>query len=231
MGLDGPTRQSTDRLWEDPNVGWVKELGRITLAAGLVLALMTAAKAADAVKIVMLGDSLTAGLGLPAGESLPAQLEAALKAKGHHVQVINAGVSGDTAADGLARLDWALDPEAKAVIVALGANDALRGLPPTATRAALDDILGTLSSRSLPTLVAGMAAPRNMGPEFAAAFDPIFADLSTKYGALYYPFLLDGVALVPGLNQADGIHPNRAGVAEIVKRLLPSVEALLAKVS
>lgn len=210
---------------------WVKDVSRVAVAALVGWGLSPSAQAADPVKIVMLGDSLTAGLGLPPGDALPAQLERALTAKGHHVHVINAGVSGDTAADGLARLDWALDPQAKAVIVALGANDALRGLPPASTRGALDEILTSLSGRALPTLIAGMTAPRNLGPDYAAAFDPIFGALAAKHGAILYPFLLEGVAVVPALNQRDGIHPNRDGVAEIVKRMLPSVEALIAKAS
>lgn len=231
MGLIRGARQS-DRQWRGVrNVNWVREISRAALALMVIFSLGVGAKAADPIKIVMLGDSLTAGLGLPAGDALPAQLENALKAKGHHVQVINAGVSGDTAADGLARLDWALDPDAKAVIVALGANDALRGLPPPSTRAALDDILKSLAGRGLPTLIAGMNAPRNLGPDYAAAFDPIFQDLAERHQAILYPFLLDGVALVPGLNQRDGIHPNRDGVAEIVKRMLPSIETLIAKAS
>jgi acyl-CoA thioesterase-1 len=198
----------------------------------LCLLLIVPAQAmAKDVTILAFGDSLTAGFGVEPGDSFPAQLEAALKAKGHAVRVVNAGVSGDTSAAGRDRLDWALTDDVGAVIVELGANDALRGISPTETRAALTDILTTLEKRKLPVLLAGMLAPRNLGPDYAAAYDPIFSELAQTYGAVYYPFFLDGVATQPQLNQADGIHPNKAGVAEIVARILPSVEALLAKVA
>lgn len=186
-------------------------------------------RAEDPVKIVALGDSLTAGYGLPPGDAFPTRLEAALKAKGHHVVVINAGVSGDTAEQGLARLDWSTPQDADAVLVALGANDALRGIAPKATRRALDEIVGTLTARGLPVLVAGMIAPRNMGATYARDYDPIFADVAKKHGQALYPFFLDGVVLDPALNQRDGIHPNRAGVDRIVERILPAVEALVAR--
>jgi acyl-CoA thioesterase-1 len=181
------------------------------------------------IKIVALGDSLTAGFGVDDRDSFPSRLDAALKARGYHVIVSNAGVSGDTVDDGLARLDWALGDDVDAVIVALGANDALRGLNPAATRANLDMLVGRIVSRGLPVLVAGMAAPRNLGEAYVAAFDGLFVDVATKYGALFYPFFLDGVVLNPRLNQPDGIHPNPAGVAVIVERILPSVEKLVAR--
>lgn len=195
----------------------------------VILALfLSMPSAIAATTILALGDSLTAGLGLDPAEAFPAKLEAALKAKGHDVKVINAGVSGDTVAAGLARLDWSLDASVDAVIVELGANDALRGLPPAQAEAALDQILGRLGKR--PVLVAGMLAPRNLGADYAAAFDPIFARLAEKHGALHYPFFLEGVAADPALNQADGIHPNAKGVDMIVSRILPSVEKLIRKI-
>ncbi|MFT3988493.1 arylesterase [Aestuariivirga sp.] len=179
--------------------------------------------------ILVLGDSLTAGLGLAPADAFPAKLEAALKAKRLDVKVVNAGVSGDTAADGLARLDWALDPATTAVIVELGANDALRGLPPQQMEAALDGILASLEQKKLPVLLAGMRAPRNLGPDYAALYDPVFTRLAEKHGALLYPFFLDGVAADPALNQADGMHPNPQGVDVIVSRILPATEQLLGK--
>lgn len=197
------------------------------ILAGLALGLGPAHAAT--VTIVALGDSLTAGLGLPPDEAFPAKLEAALKARGHDVAVVNAGVSGDTAADGLARLDWTIDDSAKAVIVELGANDALRGLPPAQAEVALDRILSKLDARRLPVLIAGMRAPPNLGPDYAQAFDPMFKRLADKHGALLYPFYLDGIAADPSLNQADGIHPNAKGVDRIVARMAPYTEMLLSR--
>jgi acyl-CoA thioesterase-1 len=193
----------------------------------LISAFLGLSNPAAAIEIVALGDSLTAGLGVDAKDSFPAQLEAALRAKGHDVTVINAGVSGDTTSAALERLDWALVPEADAVIVALGANDALRGVDPKQTRASLDAILDAIGERKMPALVAGMLAPRNLGPDYAAAFDPIFGELSKAHGAVFYPFFLDGVAAVSEFNQADGMHPNARGVAAMVKGILPSVEELI----
>jgi acyl-CoA thioesterase-1 len=203
---------------------------RRTLLA-LVLLLSPPAFAQETVTILAFGDSLTAGLGVDPQSAFPAKLEEALKARGHNVRVINAGVSGDTAAAGRDRLDWVLTDDIDAVIVELGANDALRGIAPAETRTALTAILETLKQRNLPVLLAGMLAPRNLGPDYAAAYDPIFPDLAKTYGAIYYPFFLDGVATQPALNQADGIHPNPAGVTEIVTRITPSVEELLARVA
>ena len=179
------------------------------------------------ITILALGDSLTAGLGLQPSDAFPVKLEAALKARGHNVAVVNAGVSGDTALDGASRLDWALSEEVDAVIVELGANDALRGLPPKQAEQALDDILARLKAKALPVLLAGMLAPPNLGPEYQASFDGMYLRLSEKYGALLYPFFLDGVAAEVKLNQADGMHPNPAGVDIIVARMLPSVEQLI----
>ena len=203
---------------------------RMLLALLLVLSPLPALAQGE-ITILAFGDSLTAGLGVDPESAFPAKLESALKSRGHKVRVINAGVSGDTAAAGRDRLDWVLTDDIDAVIVELGANDALRGIPPSETRTALSAILETLKLRKLPALVAGMMAPRNLGPEYAAAYDPIFPDLATAYGAIYYKFFLDGVATRPDLNQADGLHPNPAGVTEIVNRITPSVEALLAEVA
>jgi acyl-CoA thioesterase I len=185
---------------------------------------------AETITILALGDSLTAGLGLDPQQSFPAKLEAALKAEGRDVIVMNAGVSGDTAAQGAARLDWSLTDDVDAVLVELGANDALRGLPVPQAEAALDEILSKLKAKNLPTLVLGMRAPPNLGPDYGSAFEIMYPNLSTRHGAALYPFFLEGVAADASLNQADGIHPNVRGVDEIVRRVLPEVEALLARV-
>ena len=202
----------------------------LKLFTALALLALTAVGAAAApVTILALGDSLTAGLGVGPAEAFPVRLEAALQAKGHDVKVINAGVSGDTAADGAARLDWALAEPVNAVIVELGANDALRGLPVAQAEQALDRLLAALAAKKLPVLLAGMRAPPNMGPEYQAAFDGMYERLAAKHGVLLYPFFLDGVAADPKLNQGDGMHPSPAGVDVIVARMLPSVEQLLGK--
>ena len=174
-----------------------------------------------------MGDSLSAGLGLPVAETFPTQLAKALAARGKAVKVVNAGVSGDTSSDGLARLDWSVGPEADAVILELGANDALRGRDPSLTRAALRGILARLQERGLPVLLVGMLAPRNMGEPYAAAFDEIYPDLAAEFGVPLYPFFLDGVATTPELSQSDGMHPNAAGITVIVERILPAVEAFI----
>jgi len=190
------------------------------------------AKAAEAREpvIVAIGDSLTAGLGLPQSAAFPAQLQAALKARGQDVKVINAGVSGDTAAAGLARLDWALPDDASAVIIELGANDALEGLDPAATKATLEKIITQVKARGLPILLAGMEAPRNLGREYVAEFGAIYPDLAARYDLILYPFFLDGVALDDSLTLNDGMHPNAKGVARIVQGILPKVEELLRQV-
>ncbi|HWJ72197.1 MAG TPA: arylesterase [Kaistia sp.] len=179
------------------------------------------------VRILALGDSLTAGYGLGPEDGFTAQLERALKAKGLDVTIINAGVSGDTAEGGLARLDWALGDGADAAIVELGANDMLRGMDPASTRKALDAILARLSEKKIPILLAGMRAAPNLGPDYGARFDAIYPELATQYGAILYPFFLDGAAAQSALLQADGLHPNAKGVALIVERMLPSVERLV----
>jgi acyl-CoA thioesterase-1 len=180
--------------------------------------------------IVALGDSLTAGFELPQDQAFPAMLERALKAEGHDVKVVNAGVSGDTAEAGLARLDWALPKDASAVIIELGANDALQGLPPEATKQALEKIITRVRARGLPILLAGMEAPRNLGPDYVQSFDAIYPELAAKYHLLLYPFFLDGVAMEKGLTLNDGMHPNPEGVARIVDGITPKVEELLAAV-
>ncbi len=179
--------------------------------------------------IVAFGDSLVAGYQLAPGDSFPARLEAALRQDGETVRVINAGVSGDTAADALARLDWALPDDADAVIVELGANDALRGFDLAQTRRALDDILSRLKARGLPVLLAGMEAPRNYGEDYSRRFRAMFADLAEEHDVLFYPFFLEGVAMNPALNQPDGIHPTAEGVAVIVENILPKVRELVAQ--
>ncbi len=181
------------------------------------------------VKIVALGDSLTAGFLLRPSDAFPAQLAAALKKKGIAVEIINAGVSGDTAKAGLERLDWAVPDGTEAVIVELGANDALRGIDPAETRKALDAIMSRLKARGIEILLAGMEAPRNLGPEYTKAFNSIYPDLAQKHGALLYPFFLKGVALDPKLNLADGLHPNAEGVGRIVEAIVPDVTELVAR--
>ncbi|MDH3240013.1 MAG: arylesterase [Alphaproteobacteria bacterium] len=181
-------------------------------------------------KIFMLGDSLTAGWGVENAASLPDQLEARLKGRGHKVRVVNGGVSGDTTAGGKARIGWALKDKPDAVIVALGGNDALRGLSPRATRRNLDVILSRLKEAGLPVLLAGYKAPRNLGPEYIAEFEAVYPELAKKHGVLFYPFILDGVAMDPALNQGDGIHPNAEGVARMVDGLVPLVEKLMARI-
>jgi len=202
---------------------------RIAILFAAILFSTLSNAAAATLHVLALGDSLTAGLGLEPSDSYPVKLEAALKAKGYDVTIVNAGVSGDTAAAGLARLDWALDDSIKAAIIELGANDALRGLQPAQTEQALEGILARLKQRNIPVLIAGMRAPPNLGPDYSAQFDGIYPRLAEKYGALIYPFFLQGVAAEPSLNQGDGMHPNAKGVEAIVSAMLPMVEQLLGK--
>jgi acyl-CoA thioesterase-1 len=187
------------------------------------------AEGARPLRIVALGDSLVAGLGLRAADAFPARLQQALAARGLDVEIVNAGISGDTAADGLARLDWSVPEDTDAVILELGGNDALRGIDPAVTRKALDAILRRLKERRLPVLLCGMLAPRNMGTAYAQAFDGIFPGLAADYNVAFYPFFLDGVAADLSLNQRDGLHPSAAGVNVIVKRILPKLEELIAE--
>ena len=182
---------------------------------------------ADQMRILALGDSLTAGYGLPQGDGFTDQLEAALQEQGYDAVVLNAGVSGDTTAGGLARLDWALADAPDIVIVELGANDALRGIDPASSRANLAAILDELQARGVPALLAGMLAPRNLGADYVDAFDGMYGALAEEYDVPLYPFFLEGVAAEPDLNQPDGIHPNASGVAIIVEGILPDVTAML----
>jgi acyl-CoA thioesterase I len=182
------------------------------------------------VKIVAFGDSLTAGYGLPDNEGFVPRLQAALAAKGIAAEIQNAGVSGDTASDGLARLNWSVPEATDAVILELGANDMLRGFKPEATRDALDAILRRLAARHIAVLLCGMRGAPNLGTEYVAAFDGIYPDLAAKYAVPLYPFFLDGVAADLGRLQPDGLHPNAAGVEVMVAAILPKVEQLIALV-
>ncbi|ANW05016.1 arylesterase [Bradyrhizobium icense] len=208
----------------------------------LIVALMTAGPAlaqaqapatasAKPVKMVVLGDSLSAGLGLSAPAAFPARLQKALSDKGIKVDMINAGVSGDTTSGGRDRLDWSVPEGTEAVILELGANDALRGIDPAITRAALTDILTRLKARKIAVLLCGMLAPPNYGSEYAARFNAIYPELSKSFGVPLYPFFLEGVASEAKLNQADGIHPTAEGVDIIVKNILPTVEAFIGTIS
>ncbi|MGF6428949.1 acyl-CoA thioesterase-1 [Bradyrhizobium elkanii] len=210
----------------------------------LLMGLMTAASAqtprlengpekgpAKPIKMVVLGDSLSAGYGLPGPAAFPIRLQKALEAKGIKVEMSNAGVSGDTASGGRERLDWSVPDGTDAVIVELGANDALRGIDPAVTRAALSDIITKLQARKIAVLLCGMLAPPNYGSEYAAKFNAIYPDLSKAFGVPLYPFFLDGVAADAKLNQADGMHPTAAGVDIVVKNILPTVEAFLGAIS
>jgi acyl-CoA thioesterase-1 len=190
----------------------------------------SAARAEPSIHIVAFGDSLTAGYGLPDKDGFVPRLQAALSAKGVAAEIANAGVSGDTAADGLARLDWSVPQGTDAVILELGANDMLRGIKPEVTREALDQILRQLTARHIAVMLCGMRAAPNLGAEYGQAFDGIYAALAAKYHVILYPFFLDGAATDRGLTQQDGLHPNAAGVGVIVARILPVVEQLIAQV-
>jgi acyl-CoA thioesterase-1 len=204
----------------------------LLLLAGLAAAIAAPAAAQNVapLKIVAFGDSLTAGYGLPAQDTFPARLQAALSAKGHNVEIENAGVSGDTASGGLSRLDWSIPDGTDAVIVELGANDMLRGVEPKVTRQALDEILARLKGRNIAVLLCGMRAAPNMGADYVRDFEAIFADLANKYDVVFYPFFLDGVATQAKLALRDGMHPNAAGVEAIVEGILPKAEELVARV-
>jgi acyl-CoA thioesterase I len=207
----------------------------------LVLGMMLTAGTASAqsplprenkpIKIVALGDSLSAGLGLPASSAFPVRLQKALKDKGIAVDMINAGVSGDTSSGGRDRLDWSVPEGTEAVIVELGANDALRGIDPKVTRAALSDILTQLKARKIAVLLCGMLAPPNYGSDYSARFNAIYPELAKSFAVPLYPFFLDGVATEARLNQADGLHPTAEGVDVIVKNMLPTVQAFLGAIS
>ncbi len=184
----------------------------------------------DEIVILAFGDSLTAGYEIPPDTSFPAQLQAALRQKGYKVRVLNSGVSGNTAAEGLARLDWSLDEKVDGAIVEFGANDALRGIDPKNTEQALGEILKALKDRHIELLLSGMEAPRNWGPDYDDAFRAMYPRLASAYGALFYPFFLKDVATVRRLNLADGLHPTPEGVALIVQNFLPEAEKLIARI-
>jgi acyl-CoA thioesterase I len=217
--------------------GWRALLAHfLVLTLALTVLDMTPPRAALAgdgkpVKLVVLGDSLSAGLGLSASDAFPAKLQKSLRDKGIAVDIGNAGVSGDTASGGRDRLDWSVPEGTRGVILELGANDALRGTDPAVTRSALSDILTRLKARGVPVLLCGMLAPPNYGKDYADRFNAIYPELSKFFGVPLYPFFLDGVAADAKLNQADGIHPTPAGVDIIVKNIMPKVEAFLGTIS
>jgi acyl-CoA thioesterase-1 len=203
----------------------------ILLACGALFALFAAPVRAEMpLQIVALGDSLTAGHGLLAQDSYPSKLQAALRAKGYNVTVANAGVSGDTTAQGLARVDWSVPQGTQAVIVEFGANDMFRGVPPATVKKNLEAIIQKLKARHIEIMIAGMYATRSLGKDYYTAFDAIYRDLAHKYGLVFLPFFLEGVIGVQNLNQPDGIHPTAAGIDLVVKKSLPSVEALIQRV-
>jgi acyl-CoA thioesterase-1 len=205
-------------------------LRAICLLLALFMAGGAPVRAADRpLKIVVLGDSLATGLGLPTQQAFPAKLREALQNKGVTADIVDAALSGDTASGGLGRFDWSVPPDADAVILELGANDALRGVDPKMTRAALEEILKRLQARNTPVLLAGMLAPPNMGADYKRVFDALYPDLAKTHDVIFYPFFLDAVAADPKLNQRDGLHPNAAGVDVIVTRILPKVEELVSR--
>jgi acyl-CoA thioesterase I len=200
---------------------------RIVAVVLICLAAAMPVSATESQRIVALGDSLTAGYGLASGDGFTDRLQERLRADGLDVEVINAGVSGDTSKGGLARLDWSVPDGTKLVILELGANDALRGVAPEQTRANLDAMLERLKARNIPVLLAGMIAPPNMGEDYGRQFNPIYAELAQKHDVALYPFFLDGVAGEANLNQADGMHPNAEGIGVIVERIAPQVGQML----
>jgi acyl-CoA thioesterase-1 len=209
-----------------------KFLLSMALAVSL-LALLANFSSSEArpIKILAMGTSLTQGYGLPPGTEFTTQLQAALKAQGIEAEIVNAGVSGDTSSGGLSRLEWSLADHPDAAILELGSNDMLRGVPPKVTEKNLRAILSTLQKNHVPVLFTGMHAQRNLGADYVAEFDAIYPRLAKEYPVIFYPFILDGVALNPKLNQADGLHPNPAGVKIIVARILPDVKKLIAEAS
>jgi acyl-CoA thioesterase I len=203
----------------------------LTLAVAAMISSPVAAQPARTVRVVALGDSLSAGYGLPQAAAFPNVLERELRKRGFAVTVENAGVSGDTSSGGRDRLDWSVADGTDLVIVELGANDALRGLDPKITESALDEILTRLKARKINAILAGMQAPPNNGPEYVRTFNGLFQRLADKHGVPLYPFFLDGVAGDPKLNLPDGIHPTAAGIEEIVKRMLPLVESTIRRIT
>ena len=218
------------RPWRLFGVAAILGIATIMLMTGVSFA-QTPPDGAKAVKLVVLGDSLTAGFGLAAQQAFPVRLQKSLKDKGIAVDAVNAGVSGDTASGGRDRLDWSVPDGTQAVIVELGANDALRGIDPAVTRSALEEIIKKLQGKGIAVLLCGMYAPRNFGPDYVAKFDPIYPDLAKTYRIPLYPFFLDGVAGERQLTQADGLHPTAEGVDVIVTRILPTVEAFLGQLT
>jgi len=206
-------------------------LGVVLMATGTAFAQTSAARETKPIKMVVLGDSLSAGLGLSASSAFPARLQKSLETNGIAVDMINAGVSGDTTSGGRDRLDWSVPEGTEAVILELGANDALRGIDPRVTRAALTDILTRLKARKIAVLLCGMVAPPNYGSDYSARFNAIYPELAKSFGVPLYPFFLEGVATDARLNQADGLHPTAEGVDVIVKNILPTVEAFLGAIS
>ena len=199
---------------------------------GLLLALLVSNTSfGSTIRLVAIGDSLIAGYGLPVEDGFVSQLENALKARSFDVQIFNAGVSGDTSSGGLARIDWVLTDDYSGVILHLGHNDAFRGIAVEQVRSNMNKLIAHIKQRGLPIVMSGAMAPRNLGPDYYLEFDSIFPDLAEKYDLLFYPFFLDGVATDPGLNQGDGIHPNKDGVAFIVERIIPYVEQLIHQIS
>jgi acyl-CoA thioesterase-1 len=204
-------------------------LGTVLMAAGTAFA--QASRESKPIRMVVLGDSLSAGLGLSGPDAFPAKLQKALKANGIDVEITNAGVSGDTSSGGRDRLDWSVPEGTDAVILELGANDGMRGTDPKVTRSALSDILKRLKARKIAVLLCGMVAPPNYGSDYSARFNAIYPDLARSFGVPLYPFFLQGVAADARLNQADGIHPTAEGVDVMVKNILPAVEAFLGAIS
>jgi acyl-CoA thioesterase-1 len=204
-------------------------LGFLTALAITALLSVGAARA-EPVKLVGFGDSLMAGYQLPAGDAFPVKLEAALRAKGHEVEIANAGVSGDTTSGGLARLDWSIPDGTQGVILELGANDALRGIAPEETEKNLDTMITRLKERGIAVLLAGMLAPPNMGPEYAERFNAIYGKLAEKHDVPLYPFFLEGVVTKADLQLEDGMHPNAKGVDAMVQAMLPAAERFLASI-
>ncbi|PVE24510.1 arylesterase [Microvirga sp. KLBC 81] len=207
----------------------------IIFACAAALAAMIAPSTAPAqsktLRLVALGDSLTAGYGLPQEAAFPVALEKALKAKGYKVEIANAGVSGDTSSGGLDRLDWSVPDGTDGVIVELGANDMLRGLDPAVTRNSIEAIVERLKERNIPVMLAGMYASRNLGQDYIQKFDTIYSDIAKKHDLVLYPFFLDGIAGERSLNLPDGLHPTVKGVEIIVDRILPTVESFLARLT
>jgi acyl-CoA thioesterase-1 len=206
----------------------------IIFACAAALAVLAAPASAplaqgQPLRLVVLGDSLTAGYGLPQEAAFPAVLERALKAKGYRVEITNAGVSGDTSSGGLDRLDWSVPDGTDGVIVELGANDMLRGLDPAVPRRAIGTIVERLKARNIPVMLAGMYASRNLGPDYVQKFDSLYQDIAKRHDLVLYPFFLDGVAGERSLNLPDGLHPTAKGVEIIVGRILPTVESFIGR--